>query len=342
MAVIGLQVLPHARRAKGDLRQPALDRCTPDSRIEYIRHFDRNGKTSDILHISPIGEDHIFSCGLEVPGGYILTGWAGAGEKYKNETSPWIEMIDKTGKRLWEHTFIEQQDRLLGMNLEMGLPNRCSGLHVTANGTITWITRVKTHHVLDTPQGRQAIWMANSNGYWGNFLAQLDAQGKAINLSFVQEIKDPTLIEHGNGFVLFEYPVHQDQHEHPGVRGPVDTLGFRPDVDYRLTAKILDASLQELRSWGFKADTRWSHVETAVQTAEGGWLLGTCEPSSGPSTLMYLNAAGVLSAPVSIDLDKSQLCDRIAITSGSKKGEAIVLAFNERSGARTMIVNYAD
>ena len=308
---------------------------------EYVRRFDHNGHTSDTVKISPIGNDHFFDCGLELPSGYVFAGWGPAGDKYKGTLSPWIEMVDKTGKRLWDRTFVEQQNRLLIKDLTMGTQNGCGGLHVTPDGKLTWVTKVLTNQLIETPQGRQAVHSPRSNGFWGIFLVQLDALGNEINRSFRQELKFPTLLKHGEGFVLLEYPVHQDQHPPPDAVVP-DIVGFQPKIDYGLKAEFLDPSLHETRSWSYKPDDRSSHVETAVETPEGGWLLGTCESANGPSTLMYLNSMGVLSARVSIDFDKSQACDRLAIIQGVNKGEAVVLAFNERSGVRTMIAKYAD
>jgi hypothetical protein len=53
-------------------------------------------------------------------------------------------------------------------------------------------------------------------------------------------------------------------------------------------------------------------------------------------------AKGVLSDEVTIDFDRSQQCDRVAIAEGAGPGKAVILAFNERAGVRTMIANYAD
>src|ERR1700675_3108683 len=41
---------------------------------DYVRRFDANGVASEILPVSPVGENHFFSCGIAVPAGYVLTG----------------------------------------------------------------------------------------------------------------------------------------------------------------------------------------------------------------------------------------------------------------------------
>jgi hypothetical protein len=299
---------------------------------EYIRRFDRAGGSRELILISPIGDDHNFECGEEVPNGFILTGWT-------SSSSPWIEMIDKAGKRVWERSFAEQQDRLLENDIGGSYtPRHCMGLQAGSDGNLTWVTRVRTNYIISTPQGRQAVRRANSNGFWGIFLVQLDVRGNDIRRSFRPEVVQPVLLQDREGFSLMLQPHHQDQHPPANARLP-DALGYQPGVDLGLTVEFLDQSLHETHSWNLKPDERGSQVETAFQTLEGGWLLATCDGTSG---LKYLNSKGVLSNRISIDFDKSQQCDRVAIAEGTGPGKAVILAFNERAGVRTMIVNYAD
>src|SRR5258707_472502 len=115
---------------------------------DYVRRFDTNGVASEILPISPAGENHFFSRGIAVPEGYILTGSTKSGEQFRNQLSPWIELIDKTGKRIWERSFIDVQDRLIKSNFD----RKCGGLQVTADGRITYAASVMTNHIIESVQ----------------------------------------------------------------------------------------------------------------------------------------------------------------------------------------------
>jgi hypothetical protein len=324
--------LAYMRDASKEATGPGWMNVLKSVQYEYMRRYDHAGETHELIPISPIGDNHDFECGEEVPGGYILTGWTPSG-------SPWIEMIDKAGKRIWERSFPEQQDRLLQNDIGGSYtPRQCMGLQIGSDGTLTWVTKVRTNYIINTPQGRQVVRRLNSNGFWGIFLAQLDAHGNEIRRSFRPEVMQPTLLQNHDGFVLMLQPHHQDQHPPENARSP-DGLGYLPGVDLGLAVEFLDKSLRETNSWNFKPDQRGSQVGTAFQTPEGGWLLATCDGTSG---LKYLSSKGVLSDKVSIDFDKSQQCDRVAITKGAGPGKAVILAFNERAGVRTMIANYAD
>ena len=94
--------------------------------FEYIRRFGADGSMSERISISSMGKNHFLKCGVAVPGGYVLTGWAAVpasmlavwpGQRPQladrdeltkfDALNPWIEMIDETGHRRWERTFSE-------------------------------------------------------------------------------------------------------------------------------------------------------------------------------------------------------------------------------------------
>jgi hypothetical protein len=114
--------------------------------FDYIRRFDANGVASEILPISAIGENHFFLCGASVPDGYVPTGSTSSGEQFRNQSSPWIELIDKTGKRIWERSFIDVQDRLI----KSTIGGKCGGLQITADGRISYAARVITNHIIES------------------------------------------------------------------------------------------------------------------------------------------------------------------------------------------------
>jgi hypothetical protein len=301
------------------------------AQYEYLRRVAGNGTVSDRIPISPIGDNHYFECGQAVPGGFVLTGRTTAG-------APWVEMLGTDGKKVWERSFPEEEDRLLESDQRLGIPH-CRGLHVGGNGNITWAAKVMTNYIVQTPQGREVVRSPRSNGFWGTFVVQLDAHGHDLRRFFRPNVERPTLLPNDDGFVLLLQPHHQDQHPRADALFP-DALGYQPGVDFGLTVEFLDASLHEIRSWTYKADSKATQVETAFHTAAGGWLLGICDGNDGAAGLKYLNPDGSLSDAISIDFDKSQACQRFAITEGPNSGEALIMIFNQRNGIKTMVARF--
>ena len=310
---------------------------------DYIRRFDVNGVASEILSVSPVGENHFFSCGIAVPAGYVLTGSTTSGEQFRNQLSPWIELIDKTGKRIWERSFIDVQDRLIKSNFD----KKCGGLQVTADGRITYAASVMTNHIVESIQKtnlgveklRVAEFSPRSNGFFGTLLVQLDMQGNIISSAFRQEMVDAHLVK-GKGLILIEHYVHQDQNPPSDTLFP-NTYKWVPHVDYGLRMTTLDGTPTP-HTQSYNPDEWSSLTEDAYYTPEGGWLFASCKGNQGEAFLQYMSSAGVLSSRQMLHSSGPSPCDRLKIGSGTKPGEAVVISNNWWSGTVITRVKYSE
>ena len=312
--------------------------------FDYIRRFDANGTAADILPVSPVGENHLISCGAAIPEGYVLTGSISAGEQFRNQLSPWIELVDKEGKRIWERSFIEVQDRLIKSNYD----RKCGGLQVTADGRITYATSVLSNHIVESVQQtnlsvgktRVAEFSPRSNGFRGTLLVQLDLRGNIISRAFRQEMIDAHLVKRKDGLILIEHYLHQDQNPPPDMLFP-DTYKWVPNVDYGMRMTSLDGTPSP-HTQAFKPDQWSSLVEDAYPTPEGGWLLANCKGNRGDAFLQYLNSAGVLSTPQPLHSNGPSPCDQLGIGPGTKPGEAVLISNNWWSGTVITRVKYSE
>jgi hypothetical protein len=311
---------------------------------EYMRRFDANGVASEIIPISPIGENHFFLCGVAVPAGYVLTGSTSSGEQFRNQLSPWIELIDKTGKRIWEHSFIDVQDRLIKSTYD----RKCGGLQVTADGRITYAARVMTNHIIESVQetnlGAQKLRVAefspSSNGFAGTLLVQLDMHGNVISQIFRQEMVDAHLVKDKDGLVLIEHYVHQDQNPPRDMLFP-STYKWVPHVDYGLRMTSLDGTATP-HTQAFNPDEWSSLTEDVYRTPEGGWLFASCKGNQGDAFLQYMNSAGALSPRQMLHSNGTNPCDRLKIGPGTKPGEAVLISNNWWSGTVISRVKYSE
>ncbi len=311
---------------------------------EYIRRFDANGVASEIIPISPIGDNHFFLCGASVPDGYVLTGSTSSGEQFRNQLSPWIELIDKTGKRIWERSFIDVQDRLIKSNFD----RKCGGLQVTADGRISYAARVMTNHIIESVQEtnlsvaklRIAEFSPRSNGFWGTLLVQLDMHGNIISRSFRQEMQDAHLVQGKDGLVLIEHYVHQDQNPPPDMLFP-NTYKWVPNVDYGLRMTSFDGVLSP-HTQAYNPDEWSSLTEDVYRTPEGGWLFASCKGNQGDGFLQYMNSAGVLSSRQLLHSNGPNPCDRLKIGAGTKPGEAVLISNNWWSGTVITRVKFSE
>ena len=310
---------------------------------DYVRRFDANGVASEILPVSPPGENHFFSCGTAVPEGYVLTGSTTSGEQFRNQLSPWIELIDKTGMRIWERSFIDVQDRLIKSTFD----KKCGGLQVTADGRITYAASVTTNHIIESVQQtnlgveklRVAEFSPRSNGFGGTLLVQLDMHGNVISSAFRQEMVDAHLVK-GKGLILIEHYVHQDQNPPSDMLFP-NTYKWVPHVDYGLRMTTLDGTPTP-HTQSYNPDEWSSLTEDAYTTPEGGWLFASCKGNQGESFLQYMSSAGVLSSRQMLHSNGPSPCDRLKIGSGTKPGEAILLSNNWWSGTVITRVKYSE
>jgi hypothetical protein len=312
--------------------------------FDYIQRFDAKGVASEILPISAVGENHFFLCGASVPDGYLLTGSTSSGEQFRNQSSPWIELIDKTGKRIWERAFIDVQDRLIKSTIS----GKCGGLQISEDGRISYAARVITNHIVESAQQtnlgvvkmRTAEFSPRSNGFWGTLLVQLDMHGAVINRSFRPEMQDAHLVKGKDGLVLIEHYVHQDQNPPPDALFP-DTYKWVSGVDYGLRMTSFDETLAP-HTKPFKPDEWSSLTEDVYPTPEGGWLIASCKGNQGESFLQYMNSAGVLSSRQMLHSNGPSPCDRLKIGPGTKPGEAVLISNNWWSGTLVTRVSYSE
>jgi hypothetical protein len=310
---------------------------------DYLRRFDANGVASDVLPVSPVGENHFFSCGIAVPEGYVLTGSTKSGEQFRNQLSPWIGLIDKTGKRIWERSFIDVQDRLMKSNFD----RKCGGLQVTADGRITYAASVMTNHIVESVQKtnfgdeklRLAEFSQNSNGFWGTLLVELDMHGNIISSGFRQEMVDAHLVK-GKGLILIEHYVHQDQNPPSDMLFP-NTYKWVPHVDYGLRMTTLDET-HTPHTQSFDPDEWSSLTEDAYRTPEGGWLFASCKGNKGETFLQYMSSARIFSSRQMLHSNGPSPCDRLKIGSGTKPGEAVLISNNWWSGTLITRVKYSE
>jgi hypothetical protein len=312
--------------------------------FDFLRRFDANGSASEILPVSPVGENHFLSCGVAVPEGYVLTGSTSSGEQFRNQLSPWMELIDRTGKRIWERSFIDVQNRLIKSTYD----RKCGGLQVTADGRITYAASVMTNHIIESVQEtnlgvaklRVAEFSPASNGFRGTLLVQLDMQGNVISQSFRQEMVDAHLVKGKKGLVLLEHYVHQDQNPPRDMLFP-DTYKWVPGVDYGLRMTSFDGVFTP-HTQAFTPDEWSSLTEDAYATPEGGWLFASCKGNQGEGFLQYMNSAGVLSSRQMLHSNGVNPCDRLKIGAGTKPGEAVLITNNRWSGTLITRVEYSE
>jgi hypothetical protein len=309
---------------------------------EFVRRFDETGNALLSVAISPVGENHFLECGQEVSDGYIFTGWSESPNRWLN---PWIEKIDKNGQRIWQVTIEEWQDpetaeiRLLE-NLLSDAIGGCRGLQVKNDGTVTWATSVNTVYVTYSSNGKTYHRYKGVAGMHGVLLVQLDASGRERQRIFRKESLGPRLLQKGDdGYVLFDVPLHQNQH-------PVDTP-FQPPAagrqgDWGLHVHFLDDSLHEVgEEWAFPADN--SAVKAIVALPEGGWILGICD---GPLNffsrpgLRYLNANGRISPKALLSADPATFCDKMAIARGKDPASVRTLQFSNQNGLQTATATF--
>jgi hypothetical protein len=300
--------------------------------FEYMRRFGAEGSVSAQVPISQIGENHFLTCGLAVPGGYILTGSA-PNALAKNLLSPWIELIDTHGQRRWERTFSELDNRALR---DSGFWTGCAGLHIAPDKKITWATHVLTNYVVDTPNGRAVVQPQSFDGFWGTFLAQLDFEGHDIVRVFRPEMQFAHLERAPTGFVLFESYVGEDQNPSPTLR-----FARRVDihVDYGLHITWFDNSLHAVKQSAFAPDEWSSTVHAIYATPEGGYVLASCEGFQGPSFLRYLTPAGQFSQR-EVFPSRNQ-CDQFVLGPGKERGTVVVLG-STLSEATAVVAKYSD
>jgi hypothetical protein len=316
----------------------ALD-VLKEVQFEYLRRFGADGSMSDRVPISSIGENHFLKCGIAVPGGYVFTGWAfrpmavitspgmqpvrlpDGDHTALGTISPWIEMIDESGHRLWERTFSEHDNRVLRDPL--GVRAHCAGLYIGADKKITWAVEVLTNQIVNTPKGRAVVQPLSYNGFWGTFLVQLDADGHDLVQTFRPEMQFPHLARTSNGFVLFENFVGEDQDPPPTQRF---ARRINARLDYGLHITTFDGSLRQLKQNGFAPDEWLSTVQAIYQTPEGGYILASCEGFDGPSFLRYFTPNGQFSQRASVPSHNH--CDQFAVGAGKAPGTVIVLGSN--------------
>jgi len=161
------------------------------------------------------------------------------------------------------------------------------------------------------------------NGFWGTFLAQLDADGHDIAQTFRPEMQFPHLAKTPNGFILFENYVGEDQNPPPTQR-----FARRVDarVDYGLRITTYDESLRQLKQDSFAPDEWLSTVQAIYQTPQSGYILASCEGFQGPSFLRYVTPTGKFSQRASVPSHNQ--CDHFAVGAGKEPGTVIVLGSN--------------
>jgi len=307
---------------------------------DYLRHIDANGQPGPAQTLARTPHMHFVYCGIEVADGYVLAGANGGGPALSPQV-PWIEKLDRAGRRIWEKQFASDNGQeMWGQDVLAG----CSGLLPGTDGRITWATPLKTVEASpDSPDWAQVLNDRQRN-HGATFVVQLAADGTELGRTRHYEVGNALLVPLGNRIMLIERIVPMLHQAPRGATPQQITQTLRElrrvqleDLGVRLTT--YEGSLQEIDSRSVRMPDFYQDLNAAYRTPEGGLLLSGCEQGFY-NYLTFIDSSGQVSPRRTWSSSGPQTCARVAFAPGTSRDQVAMLSSSVPAGLHILTLRY--